>query len=96
MLETQKNWYTPSFHVLGWWIGFWNLIGAIGFELCGCLGPAYANHGAQYQASLSTFWGSFAFLIGSLLQLYESLDKHPVEKMPDDDDSKEKPASNSS
>lgn len=79
MLETQKNWYTPSFNVLGWHIAFWNLIGGIGFTLCGALGPAAGNNGAQYQAACATFWGSFAFLIGSLLQLYESLQKNPVE-----------------
>lgn len=79
MLETQKNWYTPSFNVLGWHIAFWNLIGGIGFTLCGALGPAAGNSGAQYQAACATFWGSFAFLIGSLLQLYESLQKNPVE-----------------
>lgn len=81
MLETQKNWYTPAFGVLGWHIAFWNFIGALGFTLCGALGPAYGNSGAQYEASLATFWGSWAFLIGSVLQLYESLDKHPVESM---------------
>lgn len=79
MLETQKNWYTPSFSLLGWHVAFWNLIGGIGFTLCGALGPAAVNHGAQYQAACATFWGSFAFLIGSLLQLYESLQKNPVE-----------------
>lgn len=79
MLETQKNWYTPSFNVLGWHIAFWNLIGGIGFTLCGALGPAAGNSGAQYQAACATFWGSFSFLIGSLLQLYESLQKNPVE-----------------
>ena len=54
------------------------LIGALGFTLCGALGPAYGNSGAQYEASLATFWGSWAFLIGSLIQWYESVDKHPV------------------
>ena len=83
MLETQKNWYTPAFGVLGWHIAFWNWIGGIGFTLSGALGPAFGNHGAQYQASCATFWGSFAFLIGSLLQLYESLQKHPVEVVKD-------------
>jgi len=79
MLETQENWYTPSFGILGWHIAFWNLVGGIGFTLCGALGPAAGNHGAQYQAACATFWGSFAFLIGSLLQLYEALQKNPVE-----------------
>jgi len=79
MLETQKVWYKPAFDVLGWHIGFWNLIGAFGFTLCGALGPSYWNSGTQYEASLATFWGSWAFLIGSTVQWYESLDKHPVE-----------------
>jgi hypothetical protein len=81
MLETQRKWYRPAISVLGWHIGFWNLVGAIGFTLCGALGPAYGNSGAEYQASLATFWGSWAFLIGSLIQWYESLDKYPVELM---------------
>ncbi|KIX03089.1 uncharacterized protein Z518_06639 [Rhinocladiella mackenziei CBS 650.93] len=81
MLETQKRWYIPAFRILGWHIGFWNLVGAVGFTLCGALGMAYGNSGAQYQAGLATFWGSWAFLIGSYLQLYESLNKYPVEEM---------------
>lgn len=81
MLETQSRWYRPAFSVLGWHIGFWNLIGALGFTLCGALGPAYGNSGAAYEASLATFWGSWAFLIGSVIQWYESLDKFPVEQM---------------
>lgn len=56
MLETQKKWYLPSFNLLGWHIGFWNLIGAFGFTLSGSLGMAYGNSGAQYQAGLATFW----------------------------------------
>jgi len=81
MLETQRKWYRPAFSVLGWHIGLWNLVGAIGFTLSGALGPAYGNSGAEYEASLATFWGSWAFLIGSLIQWYESLDKYPVELM---------------
>ncbi|KAJ5961136.1 uncharacterized protein N7479_008286 [Penicillium vulpinum] len=80
MLETQSKWYIPAWHVLGWHIGFWNLIGSIGFTLCGALGPASSNSGANFQSSLATFWGSVAFMIGSMIQWYESLQKHPVEK----------------
>ena len=79
MLETQSKWWKPAVGVLGWHIGFWNLVGAFGFTLCGALGPAYGSSGAEYEASLATFWGSWAFLIGSAIQWYESLDKHPVE-----------------
>ncbi|KAJ5550749.1 hypothetical protein N7535_001309 [Penicillium sp. DV-2018c] len=79
-LETQSKWYIPAWHVLGWHIGFWNLIGGIGFTLCGALGPASVHSGVEYQATLSTFWGSWAFMVGSTIQWYESLQKHPVEK----------------
>lgn len=33
MLETQDKWYRPAFKVLGWHIGLWNLIGALGFTV---------------------------------------------------------------
>lgn len=48
-------------------------------QLCGALGPASASSGVEYQTCLATFWGSWAFLIGSVIQWYESLDKFPVE-----------------
>lgn len=78
MVETQVKWWKPAPSVLGWHIGFWNLIGGIGFALCPAFGYDTSSW-AQYQASCSTFWGSWAFLIGSVIQWYESLDKHPVE-----------------
>ena len=31
MIETQEIWWKPAFGVLGWHIGFWNLVGAFGF-----------------------------------------------------------------
>ena len=34
MLETQKKWYLPAWETLGWHIGLWNLIGALGFTVC--------------------------------------------------------------
>ncbi|KAJ5833320.1 hypothetical protein N7474_001631 [Penicillium riverlandense] len=80
-LETQAKWWKPAPHVLGWHIGAWNFIGGIGFTLCGALGPATSSSsGVLYQSCLATFWGSWAFMIGSTLQWYESLEKHPVEK----------------
>jgi hypothetical protein len=78
MLETQSRWYKPAFGTLGWWIGAWNLVGGVGFTLCPAFGYDMSEW-AQYQACLSTFWGSWAFLIGSVLQWYESLEKFPVE-----------------
>jgi hypothetical protein len=52
----------------------WNLVGAIGFTLCGAFGYAADNASwAKYESSLSTFWGGWAFLIGSVIQWYESV-----------------------
>ncbi|KAK0269770.1 hypothetical protein LTR35_014662 [Friedmanniomyces endolithicus] len=80
MIETQKRWYRPALRELGWHIGLWNLIGGLGFTLCPIFGFGTVEW-RVLQASVSTFWGSWAFLIGSLIQLYESVAKHPVEKM---------------
>ncbi|KAJ3998093.1 hypothetical protein F5050DRAFT_1873318 [Lentinula boryana] len=74
LLETQKRWYIANPASLGWQVAVWNFIGAIGFTLCGALGyAAQTSTKAAYQSSLSTFWGGWAFLIGSILQWYESV-----------------------
>lgn len=78
MLETQSRWWKPAPRTLGWWIGAWNLVGGVGFTICPAFGYDSSSW-AQYQASLSTFWGSWAFLVGSVVQWYESLEKFPVE-----------------
>jgi hypothetical protein len=78
MLETQERWWKPAFGVLGWHIGLWNLIGGLGFTLCPIFG-FYTSDAMVYQSALATFWGSWAFLIGSAIQLYESLQKNPVQ-----------------
>ncbi|KZT25040.1 hypothetical protein NEOLEDRAFT_1066131 [Neolentinus lepideus HHB14362 ss-1] len=72
MFETQTKWYRPAITNLGWQIGFWNFIGGIGFTLCGAFGYS-TRHWAQYQSTLSTFWGSWSFLIGSVMQWYEAV-----------------------
>ncbi|KAK7932137.1 hypothetical protein PG985_002849 [Apiospora marii] len=78
MLEVQPNWHTPAPRVLGWHIGLWNLVGALGFTACGALGFAAGDAAVEYASTLATFIGSWAFLIGSVIQWYESLDKYPV------------------
>lgn len=32
-LECQRKWWKPEPGVLGWWIGFWAIVGSVGF-LC--------------------------------------------------------------
>jgi hypothetical protein len=78
MLEVQSKWYKPALESLGWHIGFWNFVGGIGFTLCGALGFGSANAAVEYASVLATFVGSWAFLLGSIIQWYESLDKYPV------------------
>ncbi|QIW95021.1 hypothetical protein AMS68_000539 [Peltaster fructicola] len=80
MIETQKHWWLPDARSLGWHIGLWNLIGGVGFTLSPVLGLDVADSWATYQVACSNFWGCWAFLIASLLQWYESLNKHPVER----------------
>jgi hypothetical protein len=38
LLETQKKWYLPEPRVLGWWVGFWNMVGSVGWTLAAALG----------------------------------------------------------
>ena len=84
-LETQEKWWKPEIRVLGWWIGFWSIVGSVGFELCAAFGPASGEqHWALYQSNLSSMWGSIGYLIGSFLQWYEALNKHPVQEMFDE------------
>ena len=68
MVETQTYWWRPAPKILGWHIAAWNTAGGVGFTLCGVFGLLGAKHWAQYQASCSAFWGSWAFLIGSTIQ----------------------------
>lgn len=79
MLEVQEKWWLPAPKLLGWHVGFWNLVGAIGFTVCGALGFGGDDEAIVYALTLSTFVGSWAFLIGSVVQWYESLDKYPVD-----------------
>lgn len=87
MIEVQDKWWLPKLNDIGWHgtppssddrasadqpVGFWNLIGAIGFTLCGALGYS-SDSRAVYQSDCSTFWGSWAFLIGSGIQVVESV-----------------------
>ncbi|KDR68386.1 hypothetical protein GALMADRAFT_78564 [Galerina marginata CBS 339.88] len=71
MLEAQDVWWKPKITSLGWQVGVWNFVGAVGFALSGAFGYAGTNHAAEYQSALSTFWGGWGFLIGSVIQWYE-------------------------
>ncbi len=95
MLEVQRAWWCPAFKDIGWHIGFWNLVGAVGFMICGAFGYSSQSRWVE-QSAISTFWGgskrsrreghtenlmrgagSWAFLIGSIMQLYEVVWREP-------------------
>ncbi|GBG29826.1 Hypothetical Protein FCC1311_060462 [Hondaea fermentalgiana] len=83
MLETQYAWYMPNFGSLGWHISFWNMIGGWGFMLCAIFGFLDNVNGRTiccqfYGTDLSTFWGSIAFLLASILLAIEVANKHPL------------------
>lgn len=65
MLETQSKWYIPAPQQLGWHVGFWNLVGALGFTLCGALGFASSNTAYEVALTWATFIGSWSFLVRS-------------------------------
>lgn len=47
----------------------------------GVINEATGAHWAFYQSGLSGTWGSFAYLLSSLCQWYEAVNKHPVEEV---------------
>jgi len=76
MLEVQSKWYKMKPADLGWEVGVWNLIGAVVFTLSGIFG--YYNFADKWQCwgtTFSTFWGGFAFLLGSYFQILEAVNK---------------------
>ena len=78
VLESQHVWYKPEVFKLSWHVGFFNVIGSIGFFLSGLFGywnPEPGSNLFKYGVALSTFWGSIAFLIGSYLQFIEAVNK---------------------
>lgn len=77
MIETQQKWWIPSPDVLGWHAGVWTIVGGIAFVISSCLGMASSTW-AEYQSALTLLWGSFAFIIVSVIQWYECLEKYSV------------------
>lgn len=75
-LNSQKFWFLPKLNSLGWHVGFWNLIGSVGFFLSGLFGLIYTSdmkHERLWGVSFTTYVGSYSFLLGSVLQYIESI-----------------------
>ncbi|KAE9365236.1 hypothetical protein N431DRAFT_549493 [Stipitochalara longipes BDJ] len=68
-LNAQEKWWIPHAGKGDWQVGFWNVIGSLGFTLAGAM-PVLGTETATYVGTLADFWGSWAFLIGSVVQLY--------------------------
>ncbi|EGO61309.1 hypothetical protein NEUTE1DRAFT_135264 [Neurospora tetrasperma FGSC 2508] len=79
MVEVQDRWYVPAPNLLGWHIGAWCLVGSFGLIVTGALGFVQ-NAGAQYKyaVGMATFVASWAFLIASVILLFEALNKYPL------------------
>ncbi|KAF2802282.1 uncharacterized protein BDZ99DRAFT_576980 [Mytilinidion resinicola] len=82
-LITQDKWYRPLPGRIAWWIGVWATIGSMGFLMSAAFGiRANDLTWCEYQSSLASVWGSFAYLVSSWLQWYESVNKGPVLAFP--------------
>lgn len=80
MLEEQRVWYVPSPHLLGWHVGFWNLVGSVGWVLAASFGYCIRDSGCEYQCELTLIWASAGFFAGSFLQWYEAVSKYSIER----------------
>eukprot|EP00834_Sanchytrium_tribonematis_P007326 NODE_648_length_5041_cov_0.519021.p2 type:complete len:291 gc:universal NODE_648_length_5041_cov_0.519021:3929-4801(+) len=70
MFEVQDTWWHIKLTSLGWYIGFFNILGSVGFFISGFIG-FFTMDGV----ALTSYLGSWFFLIGSLLQFFEIIYK---------------------
>jgi hypothetical protein len=74
-IDAQDRWYLAKPMSLDWHVGLCNTIGSIGFTLASALFFLETSEGAL-QAGLASLWGSWAFLVASLLQWYGAMAKY--------------------
>lgn len=72
MIESQHNWWQPRLLSFAWHVGFWNILGSIGFFLSGVFG--LVNNQSIVPIAMSTYLGSWSFTLGSFLQYLEACD----------------------
>ncbi|KAK1979833.1 hypothetical protein LZ30DRAFT_725005 [Colletotrichum cereale] len=72
MIFAQDVWYRPKFGSGEWQGALWNAIASIGFAVTGLL----LLQGNFLGASVASFVGSFAFLVGSVIQWYVLMEFH--------------------
>jgi hypothetical protein len=76
IIDAQEKRWKPLIGKLYWHVGVWNAIGSLGFLFAGAL-PFVGSEEATFQGILAGFWGSWAFLIGSVLQWYYVMGNYP-------------------
>ncbi|KAH8777701.1 hypothetical protein F5883DRAFT_409074 [Diaporthe sp. PMI_573] len=69
LLFAQERWYKPRFGTAAWQASLWNVIASILFAITGVL----LLGGYVLAGSVASFTGSWAFLIGSVIQWYDMM-----------------------
>ncbi|KAI7773611.1 hypothetical protein LA080_010238 [Diaporthe eres] len=69
LLFAQERWYKPRFGSAAWQASLWNVIASILFAVAGVLFLS----GDTLGGSVASFVGSWAFLIGSVVQWYDMM-----------------------
>lgn len=69
LLFAQERWYKPRFGSAAWQASLWNVIASILFAITGVLFLS----GDTLGGSVASFIGSWAFLIGSVVQWYDMM-----------------------
>lgn len=69
LLFAQERWYKPRFGSAAWQASLWNVIASILFAITGIL----LLSGDTLGGSVASFIGSWAFLIGSVVQWYDMM-----------------------
>jgi hypothetical protein len=59
-LPVHLHWPKPTNRTRA--VGFWNLVGAVGFMICGAFGYSPVERWVE-QSALSTFWGMFCSVV---------------------------------
>lgn len=69
LLFVQERWYKPRFGTAAWQASMWNVIASVLFAITGVLFLS----GDILGGSVASFIGSWAFLIGSVIQWYDMM-----------------------
>jgi hypothetical protein len=63
--------------MVGWWVGMTNVVGSVGWVDSASLGYCSASW-CSYQSQLALIWAPAVYFIGSVLLVYEAVEKWPV------------------